>query len=118
MDLTVNHPSISGHHATLQLFRSGNVFVVDERSTNGTFVDGHRLSPGERVPVKPGQVLRLGAHVELKLEQPSLQATAEPAVAPLLAAPPAPAAPPPAAPAEPSRSKLKTLYAPARGDDE
>ncbi len=117
VDLAVGHPAVSGHHATVQLYRNGNVFVVDERSTNGTFVDGRRLNPGERVPVQPGQVIRLGAHVELKIEQPAFQATATPASAPPLAVAP-PTAPAPAAPAESPRAKMKTVYAPARGDDE
>ncbi len=117
VDLAVGHPAVSGHHATVQLYRNGNIFVVDERSTNGTFVDGRRLGAGERVPVQPGQVIRLGAHVELKVEQPAFQSTATPTSAPPLAVAP-PAAPAPAAPAESPRAKMKTVYAPARGDDE
>jgi hypothetical protein len=116
MDLALEHPSISGHHATVQLYRNGNVFVTDERSTNGTFVDGRRLEAGERVPVKAGQVLRLGAHLELKVEQPSAQAVLESAAPPMAVAPPL--APAPAAPAESPRAKMKTVYAPARGEDE
>lgn len=117
VDLAVAHPTVSGHHATVQLYRNGNAFLVDERSTNGTFVDGRRLNAGERVALQPGQVIRLGGHVELKLEQPSLQASSQPVVAPPLAVAP-PVAPQPAAPAESPRAKMKTIYAPARGDDE
>jgi hypothetical protein len=118
MDLAVDLPQLSGHHVTVQLFKAGNVFVKDENSTNGTFVDGRRLSPGERVQVKPGQSIRLSQHLELTLEQPGLQPAAEPPPAgvPLVAAPPgAPAA---QAPAETSRAKARTIYAPVRGDDE
>jgi hypothetical protein len=117
MDLAVDLPQLSGHHATVQLFKAGNVFVKDENSTNGTFVDGRRLNPGERVQVKPGQSICLSQHLELTLMQPGLQpAEAPPAGVPLVAAPPvAPAAQPSA---EAPRAKAKTLYAPARGDDE
>ncbi len=117
VDLAIELPQLSGHHATLQLFKMGNVFLQDERSTNGTFVDGRRLSPGERVQVKPGQVIRLSQHLEFTLVQPGLQPS-EPAApgTPLVPTAPAPTAEPPAAP-EP-RVKHKTLYAPVRGDDE
>jgi hypothetical protein len=118
MDLAVDLPQISGHHVTVQLFKAGNVFIKDERSTNGTFVDGRRLAPGERVPVKPGQSIRLSQHLELTLVQPGLQPAAESPSAgvPLVAAPPVvPAAEPPA---EAPRAKARTIYAPARGDDE
>jgi hypothetical protein len=118
MDLAIELPQLSGHHVTVQLFKAGNVFVKDENSTNGTFVDGRRLNPGERVQVKPGQSIRLSQHLELTLMQPGLQsAEPSPAGAPLVAAPPVepPAAPPPA---EAPRAKAKTLYSPAGGDDE
>jgi FHA domain/von Willebrand factor type A domain len=118
MDLAVDLPQLSGHHVTVQLFKMGNVFVKDENSTNGTFVDGRRLNPGERVQVKPGQSIRLAQHLELTLVQPGLQpAEPPPAGVPLVAAPPvAPAAAQP--PAEAPRVKARTIYAPARGNDE
>ncbi|AKJ05908.1 pSer/pThr/pTyr-binding forkhead associated (FHA) protein [Archangium gephyra] len=117
MDLTVNLPQLSGHHATVQLFKAGNVFVKDEHSTNGTFVDGRRLNPGERVQVLPGQIIRLSQHLELKLVQPGLQPAEPSAQVPIAAAPPtAPAAAAPSS--EAPRTKARTIYAPARGDDE
>lgn len=119
MDLAVDLPQLSGHHVTVQLFKGGNVFVKDEHSTNGTFVDGRRLNPGERVQVRPGQSIRLSQYLELTLVQPGLQPTADaPAgVVPVVAAPPVqPAAAQPAA--ESPRAKARTIYAPARGDDE
>lgn len=119
MDLAIDLPQLSGHHATVQLFKAGNVFVKDEHSTNGTFVDGRRLNPGERVQVKPGQSIRLSQQLELTLVQPGLQPVVEPSAAgeSLVAAPPsAPVAAQPSADAP--RAKSKTFYAPARGDDE
>ncbi|QRK04504.1 FHA domain-containing protein [Archangium violaceum] len=119
MDLAIDLPQLSGHHATVQLFKAGNVFIKDEHSTNGTFVDGRRLNPGERVQVKPGQSIRLSQQLELTLVQPGLQPAVEPSSTgePLVAAPPAaPVAAQPSADAP--RAKSKTFYAPARGDDE
>lgn len=117
MDLTVDLPQLSGHHVTVQLFKAGNVFVKDEHSTNGTFVDGRRLNPGERVQVRPGQSIRLSHHLELTLVQPGLQPAEPSAGVPIAAAPPsAPADPQPSA--EAPRAKARTIYAPARGDDE
>lgn len=122
MDLTLEHPAISGHHATVQLYKTGNVFVIDQRSTNGTWVDGRRLEPGQRVQMKPGQSLRLSQHVELVLIQPGTQpraaepAAPAPSASPPVAAPPAQGASP--APAEGGRSKAKTVFAPAREEDE
>lgn len=116
MDLAVDLPQLSGHHVTVQLFKAGNVFVKDEHATNGTFVDGRRLNPGERVLVRPGQSIRLSQHLEFTLVQPGLQPAEPSAQEPIAAAPPsAPAAPPSA---EAPRAKARTLYAPARGDDE
>ncbi|WNG59737.1 FHA domain-containing protein [Archangium gephyra] len=117
MDLAVNLPQLSGHHATVQLFKGGNVFVKDEHSTNGTFVDGRRLNPGERVQMRPGQIIRLSQHLELTLVQPGLQPAEPSAQVPIAAAPPSvPATTPPSA--EAPRPKARTIYAPARGDDE
>ncbi len=116
MDLTVNLPQLSGHHATVQLFKAGNVFVKDEHSTNGTFVDGRRLNPGERVQVWPGQSIRLSQHLELTLVQPGLHPATAPSAVPIVPAPPAAPDAPPSA--EAPRAKARTLYAPVKGDDE
>ena len=116
MDLAVDLPQLSGHHVTVQLFKAGNVFIKDEHSTNGTFVDGRRLQPGERVQVRPGQRIRLSQHLEFTLSQPGLQPEPTAAGVPLVAAPPSqPAAP---SPEDKARAKARTIYSPARGEDE
>ncbi len=56
-DVVVPDPSVSSAHAKIQL-REGIWMVVDLDSTNGTFVDGDRVS-GES-PIAPGAVLRFG----------------------------------------------------------
>ena len=55
--------SVSSHHCEV-LLRGNEVLVRDLNSTNGTFINGQKIS--ESV-LKPGQVLRLG-QVELRLE--------------------------------------------------
>src|SRR5208283_4832042 len=75
--------SVSSHHCEV-LLRGNDVVIKDLDSTNGTFINGEKIT--ESV-LKPGQTLRLG-NVELKLDAPG--APAAPAAG---AAPAAPSAP-------------------------
>lgn len=59
----IAEPSVSSHHCEI-LLRGNDVVIKDLNSTNGTFINGEKVS--ESV-LKPGQMLRLG-QVELKLE--------------------------------------------------
>jgi pSer/pThr/pTyr-binding forkhead associated (FHA) protein len=56
-------PSVSSHHCEV-LLRGKEVVVRDLNSTNGTFINGEKVS--ESV-IKPGQILRLG-QIEIRLE--------------------------------------------------
>ena len=56
-DVVLPHDSVSTVHAKLQR-REGVWMVVDLDSTNGTFVDGERVS-GE-APITPGALIRFG----------------------------------------------------------
>jgi len=56
-DIVVPDQSVSSAHAKIQL-REGIWMVVDLDSTNGTFVDGDKVS-GD-APIAPGAVLRFG----------------------------------------------------------
>ena len=59
----ISEPSISSHHC--EVVQRGNDFVVkDLNSTNGTFINGEKIS---EITLKPGQILRLG-QVEMRLE--------------------------------------------------
>ncbi|MFM1770354.1 MAG: hypothetical protein RJA22_2883 [Verrucomicrobiota bacterium] len=62
--LEIPEASVSSHHAEIVL-RGSEVHVRDLDSTNGTFIDGQRLT-GEGL-LKPGQILRLGT-IDLRLE--------------------------------------------------
>lgn len=81
--------SVSSHHCEIHL-RGGSILVKDLNSTNGTFINGEKVT--ESV-LKPGQVLRLG-QIELRLENgaaPAAAAAGAPAAAPAPAPAPAPA---------------------------
>ena len=57
--LAFAEPRISGVHATLKL-EGATLMVRDDRSHNGTFVNGNRIPPGTWTPVPPGSQLRFG----------------------------------------------------------
>ena len=59
----IAEPSVSSHHCEV-IQRGDEVVVKDLDSTNGTFINGEKVS--ESV-LKPGAVLRLG-QIELRLE--------------------------------------------------
>ncbi|MGN6553798.1 MAG: FHA domain-containing protein [Verrucomicrobiota bacterium] len=79
--------SVSSHHCEV-LLRGSDVVIKDLNSTNGTFLNGEKVT---ETVLKPGQTLRLG-QVELRLETdnapgapsaaPSAGASAAPAPAP------------------------------------
>lgn len=104
-------PGVSSVHATLQ-FSNGQYWIIDEGSTNGTFINGDRLKPAQRRLLENGQNIRLGANIEFeftdknkvfqimsssqRIVPPPATGSAPPVAAPPVPQPPpAPAAPPP-----------------------
>ena len=67
----ITDPSVSSHHCEV-LLRGAEVIIRDLNSTNGTYINGEKVTES---PLKAGQILRLG-QIELRLE------TAEQAAAP------------------------------------
>jgi len=59
----IPEPSVSSHHCEV-LLRGDEVVVRDLESTNGTYINGERVT--ESV-LRPGQILRLG-QIEMRLE--------------------------------------------------
>src|SRR2546423_6129004 len=59
----IAEPSVSSHHCEI-LLRGSEVVVRDLNSTNGTFVNGEKVT---ETVLKPGQILRLG-QIEMRLE--------------------------------------------------
>ena len=60
---SITDPSVSSHHCEV-LLRGTEVVVRDLNSTNGSFINGEKIT---EAPLKPGQILRLG-QIELRLE--------------------------------------------------
>jgi pSer/pThr/pTyr-binding forkhead associated (FHA) protein len=63
--------SVSSHHCEI-LLKGNDVIVKDLNSTNGTFINGEKIS---EQPLKPGQILRLG-QIEVRLEGDGTQPAA------------------------------------------
>src|SRR5262252_1588015 len=92
----IAEPSVSSHHCEI-LLRGSDVVVRDLNSTNGTFINGEKVT--ESI-LKPGQVLRLG-QIEMRLEND--------------AAPGATSSGPAAPPAGPTKKTMDTTMAMQRG---
>jgi len=100
VDLHVDQPGVSGLHCTVQLFPRGDVWVRDEGSSNGTFVDGERIPKGGKRKLELGGELRLGSEIRFRLARPDAPvASSSPSTAP------AADAPPDVSPAEPRKRR-------------
>jgi pSer/pThr/pTyr-binding forkhead associated (FHA) protein len=78
----ITDASVSSHHAEI-ILRGAEVLIKDNNSTNGTYINGEKIS---EAVLQPGQTLRFG-QVELKLDD------GKPATAPSAAPAPAAASP-------------------------
>ena len=58
--------SISRYHAAFGVDEAGAVWLTDQGSTNGTFVNGRRLAPHLPARVKDGDRIQLGSVITLK----------------------------------------------------
>lgn len=68
-DVRIPDASVSSRHATIRQ-RGADYLLMDEGSTNGTFVDGRKLSPGSPVVLDQKSVVRLGrVWLDISLEQ-------------------------------------------------
>lgn len=66
-DVILDLPRVSRSHLRLERFGSGAIFVVDERTVGGTWVDGTRLEGGERRLLRKGERVDLGHDIILEL---------------------------------------------------
>lgn len=84
-DVLLTHNTVSRKHAVVTV-EDGKVYVEDIGSTNGTFVDGRKLDPGQRVELANGAevvfgnqslILKLGVAAQqeyvVETDQPSAQ---------------------------------------------
>jgi predicted component of type VI protein secretion system len=90
-DIVLNDSEISRHHAELKQTKEGYE-LKDLGSTNGSFVDGRRLS-GEAEALKPGQVIMFGSNVTLIYQAVSDADPMATMVGPMAAMPPRDPAP-------------------------
>ncbi|MCO5993645.1 FHA domain-containing protein [Actinoallomurus sp. WRP9H-5] len=61
--------SVSRRHAVLEVDDEGRMWVRDIGSSNGTYINGRRIEPHTRVPLHPGDRLRLSNSYELKVPE-------------------------------------------------
>ena len=52
-NIVIDSPYISNYHAEIILLDNGDMFLVD-KSTNGTFLNGLKLTPGKEVAIRRG----------------------------------------------------------------
>lgn len=64
-DITISDPEVSRRHSRL-FFQNGSYVIEDLGSTNGTFVNGQRLT-GPYI-LRPGEMLNFGEHVSVLFE--------------------------------------------------
>ncbi|MGC4064742.1 MAG: sigma-54-dependent Fis family transcriptional regulator [Polyangiaceae bacterium] len=69
-DIVLDHPTVSGHHATLTMGESPT--LVDVGSFGGTYVDGNRLSAHEPFVIRGSCAITLGS-VSLSFGRPDLR---------------------------------------------
>jgi hypothetical protein len=55
-----DHPDVSRHHAAFRL-SGATLTVADLGSTNGTFVNGNRLTAGTAATLQPGDTVQIGS---------------------------------------------------------
>ena len=59
-DLYLNHTSVSKIHAALKMDTQGTLLVADTGSTNGTHLNGQRISYGEARSIAEGDLVAFG----------------------------------------------------------
>ncbi len=80
--LTIDDASVSKIHASLAVNSAGELVIADTGSTNGTFINGERISYGKAVVLKPSDKPAFGA-VSVDIEH--IERASETAVAATLA---------------------------------
>jgi hypothetical protein len=54
-DIIVPHPKVSRHHADITIQSDGRTYLLKDRSSNGTVVNGEKIHQrGVHIPVSPG----------------------------------------------------------------
>jgi hypothetical protein len=67
--LTINDISVSRLHAQITMDQRNNTFwCEDMNSSNGSYLNGMKINPGQAVQLSNGSQLRLGPNVEMQFE--------------------------------------------------
>ncbi len=104
--VVIDDPGLSRKNTTF--FRDGeDCLVVDENSTNGTLLNGERISGAPRI-IRPGDEVRLGNGTVIRVETAGIE-TAKPEPAVNQAATPQTSVPKPASKKPPAKSQSKTV---------
>jgi len=64
--VAIENPRVSVYHCQIFLDGDGHWYVKDLESTNGTFVNGQRVSVE---PLTPGDELRIGKWIKYRVEE-------------------------------------------------
>lgn len=67
-NVVISSPYVSAVHAEMTLMDNGEIFVEDKNSTNGTFVNGQRITPNVETPLRRGDLVMFG-NVQLQWHQ-------------------------------------------------
>jgi pSer/pThr/pTyr-binding forkhead associated (FHA) protein len=66
LDIEIDHPTTSSRHAVLLASaRPARIKLEDQGSTNGTFVNDHKLETGRRQELRDGDIVRFGGFVTI-----------------------------------------------------
>jgi hypothetical protein len=68
-DVVIEHPTVSKLHVIFTRVAHG-WHVSDERSSNGTFFNGVKLTPGQKRPISDGDSLRFGPDIVGRFLEP------------------------------------------------
>ena len=74
--IVLNYPQVSSQHAVIRR-GTGEAFVEDLGSTNGTYVQGQRVKPNAPVAISPGQTIQIAGYQLVYQEDGIAQAKEE-----------------------------------------
>jgi len=59
-DICIEHQTASRFHALIAHHKDGGLHIVDQKSANGTFINGKEIPPGTPVRLEHGTIVRFG----------------------------------------------------------
>jgi pSer/pThr/pTyr-binding forkhead associated (FHA) protein len=65
-DVVLENPGISKRHLKI-VHVENQWFIIDQGSTNGTYIDNERLIPGRKFEIKPSQFIRLSDVIHISV---------------------------------------------------